>query len=254
VAKNRKPQARAPRSIASRPAVSDSSAKTIPADQAPTIPVENDRQRILAEETYREEIRAQLASSRPVSLAQRVWDILNKPFLLWTLSTILVGLVTWSWASYQAGLQGESVRRTSISRLDIEMAARIADSLDRLEELERDRRNGVRIANRAWVFGTVVEGLNGGREQIYPEYSARRFTSLLIELQRLIGSEDNLSAALVGYRMLAASDSSGSVVSGRYDEADPRVIEHQAAIVDARQIIEERIQLPRWRPPAATAD
>ena len=48
---------------------------------------ESEKQRLLAEETYRLEVRRSLEALAPKkSRAEKIWDKLNSPFVLWLLS------------------------------------------------------------------------------------------------------------------------------------------------------------------------
>ena len=87
---------------------------------------DRDRQRIREEEIYRQEIRAQLArEDEPRKLVNRAWKFLNTPLGLWLLSTVMIGFLTWGYATYQQhrvqALKEAEVRK----KLSLEIVLRV---------------------------------------------------------------------------------------------------------------------------------
>jgi hypothetical protein len=62
----------------------------------------NQRDRIRAEEIYREELRREFEQQRPPkSLGSQIWAVANSSFGIWLLSSVFVGLMVWSWTTIQ---------------------------------------------------------------------------------------------------------------------------------------------------------
>ena len=91
----------------------------------------DEKERIIAEEIFREQIRAQLATANsPKKLYQRLWASRNSAFSLWLLSSIVLAVISWSYA------QWESVHRTqNRAELDyMELVNQAAFTLSELQE------------------------------------------------------------------------------------------------------------------------
>ena len=64
---------------------------------------DQDQERIRQEEIFRQEIRREIAESTPnKTLGEKIWAFLNSPLGLWFLSTIAIGVLTWSFSEWQA--------------------------------------------------------------------------------------------------------------------------------------------------------
>jgi hypothetical protein len=73
---------------------------------------------IRAEEVFREEIRNEIASARrPQQLGRKLWDVLNSSLIIWFLTSIVVGVI--SWKISDAALNRE--RRETLRRLKWEV-------------------------------------------------------------------------------------------------------------------------------------
>lgn len=60
------------------------------------------RDRIRAEEIYRAELRKELEQQQPAkSLGSQLWAVANSSFGIWLLSTVVLGLMVWSWTRIQ---------------------------------------------------------------------------------------------------------------------------------------------------------
>ena len=57
---------------------------------------------------------------------QKAWDFLNSPFALWFLTSIAVGLLTWSYSEWQAVRTHEQENRQQLKALRLELSARTA--------------------------------------------------------------------------------------------------------------------------------
>jgi hypothetical protein len=62
----------------------------------------SERERIRAEEIFREEVRRELEQQRPPkNLQSKVWNFVNTSFGIWLLSSVGLGLLVWSWTLIQ---------------------------------------------------------------------------------------------------------------------------------------------------------
>ena len=91
---------------------------------------QDERERIRAEEIFREEVREQLAATTgPQKLHQRLWASRNSAFTLWLLSSVVLAAISWSYAQWESA---RSLQRRA--ELDYrEFAAQAADAVDELQ-------------------------------------------------------------------------------------------------------------------------
>ena len=170
-------------------------------------------------------VRKELAAKSP---APTTWKgaalkALNSSFGIWFLSTIVIGLVTWSFASYSDYRQAEARKTEAIQKLDTEIAGRLLGARAVVDHMVSRLREGSAFYVRPYVFSEVVNALDmsGGvpRKGVYPELRDRSLRSLLIELRRLASEnqQDDLKAATTAYMSLqshANVGSSGGTVLG----------------------------------------
>lgn len=97
---------------------------------------EKQRTAIRLEEVYREEVRKSLTT--PPTKRERMWVFFNSAFALWALSTIVVGLITWSYSSAQQRNESERESHRLARRLDLELADRLGRFRTHLASLERN--------------------------------------------------------------------------------------------------------------------
>ena len=78
---------------------------------------DDDRERIRQEEIFRAEVRASLAQPTPTKthgVVPVVWDFLNTPVGGWILTSVLAGLIVWTFTtsveSYKAARQERAAR------------------------------------------------------------------------------------------------------------------------------------------------
>jgi hypothetical protein len=138
---------------------------------------EEEKERIRREEIFRAEVRASLDSDSHHP-AEKVWKFLNSPFGLWVLSSILLGLLTWSYSQWQASETDSVKRRDTIKRIDTEIASRL-----------RVAQTMVRAAQTKEQLYMAVIALNGGAAHVhfdfgvFPDLKHRSLRSLLYELK-----------------------------------------------------------------------
>jgi hypothetical protein len=96
---------------------------------------------IRAEEVFREEIRNEIASARrPQQRGRKLWDVLNSSLIIWFLTSIVVGVISWKisdaalnrerretlrrlkWEVYNDGVQFEDAVKRALNRFEYEAA------------------------------------------------------------------------------------------------------------------------------------
>src|ERR1700753_1358863 len=101
-----------------------------------------EKKRILAEETFREKVRQQLR--KPDKKQSTLWMLVNSAFFLWFMSTIIIGLVSFSYTVWDRSR--EEQRRKDEDARAIEREKRLtAKKLD------------AEISNRLYYFGHLLE-------------------------------------------------------------------------------------------------
>lgn len=153
---------------------------------------EQEKNHILIEETYRHEIRRELEGNKNGSNGVKVWAIFNSAFFLWFLSTIIIGLVSFSYASWESKKEKQ--------RKEVEQLA-----LVKRENQLTQRKIDNEIANRLnYVYGVLYEdgivpdpinealialekpAVGNYPVSIFPEYAGRSLHSLLWELLQIL--------------------------------------------------------------------
>ena len=92
------------------------------------------RQRIRAEEIFRDEVRRQLQPAQSTkSTAAAFFSALNKPLALWFLSSVVLTGIGWSYTSWEEKRAVSVHNRTQITKLDIEVYGRLKRASTRLD-------------------------------------------------------------------------------------------------------------------------
>jgi hypothetical protein len=148
---------------------------------------QEEKDRILAEESYRYEVREGLGkqfSSQPRSLS--FWEVLNSAFFLWLLSSVVLGSASFIYTKWETQQDSkhkaheekqefERERARNVRKLDTEIAARLTyfnvlyrtDPSQAILALEDPMRSGYPAS-------------------AFPEFKGRNFHSLLWELIDLV--------------------------------------------------------------------
>ncbi|MBS1744983.1 MAG: hypothetical protein JST21_02310 [Bacteroidetes bacterium] len=104
------------------------------------MPTEIEKSKINVEEIYRDEIRKLLKEQKHRSNV--VWTFLNSGLGIWFLSTIILGLFTYSYNEYKENRKSNAEKETKIKQLDLEIENRISQFWVHLEPLiKRDYKN-----------------------------------------------------------------------------------------------------------------
>jgi hypothetical protein len=161
---------------------------------------EDERNHIRDEEIFRREVRRQLEAEKPTqSRRSRVWKIVNSTFVIWLLSSVVLGLLGWGYSSYQAR-HIEQTQRTEIRRkLIAELTNRTTEASLAISTIR------VKIDHRApdspnFIVSRVLGILDGQDitskspiSAIYPEYQNRSFISLITELEGLVTGDEKIT-------------------------------------------------------------
>jgi hypothetical protein len=145
---------------------------------------EEARQRIRAEEIYREEVRREIGGApRVQSSVSKVLGALNKPLALWFLSSVVLGLIGWAYAQWEEDRAVRAQNRAEIVKLDIEMYGRLQRCSARLA-----------FARDSLGLREAIEMLDEG-SGVFPALDNRSFAGLLLALNWLVPEEEKTDIA-----------------------------------------------------------
>lgn len=221
---------------------------------------DDDKNRITAEEIYREEVRRSLEQAKPPpSKRTRLWTTLNSSFVLWFMSTILVGIISFSYAIWEKTRE-ENRRRDEESR-----------TVEREKRLTT-RKLDAEISNRLYYFSQLLEIEKNGLSvkpilaldnpstaeypiNVFPEFEKRNLQSLLWELIQVV--PDNERPHIEKAYEQAKTFSSLSLLERRIkamvdSEAKPSMFELSGITVEDTMNKSERyanFNLERWGKP-----
>lgn len=147
------------------------------------------RERIRAEEIFRQTVKEELADGAAGARATTLLDRLNQPITLWFLSSIVLGAISFAYAHWEGARVAAATRQVEITKLDVEISGRIKRSTRRLESA----RNHVGLRE-------AVQMLDEG-SGVFPELGDRSFDGILLALSWLVpeGERDALEAARHSY-------------------------------------------------------
>jgi hypothetical protein len=167
---------------------------------------DDDRARVRAEEIFRSEVRSQLANRERPSRGARLLEFLNQPVILWLLSSVVVGLISWQYTRWEERQAQQRQIQAEVRNLDLEIHGRLRRAADRL--LNARNVVGVREAIR------MLDEPSG----MFVDLGQRNMENLLVSLVWLIpeGETASLEAARTGYQdlqQIAARPEEGQDVS-----------------------------------------
>lgn len=213
---------------------------------------EDDKKRIREEEIYRQEIRRQLEGEKPTpSRRLRLWEAVNKPFVLWSLSTILVGLISLAYTTREAQKKEQSQKKDAINKIDLEISNRIGGSLKYLDKLPQDGQPPDPDDMFQAVFSYLDNNKGFYAAILYPEYKDTGFQALVTDLKGRVSVDEqqNLDKALKAYDDLKTSGMEPYNVNT--NRAKPTTTEElkvsAEAIERAKGLIRKDIMIPRWK-------
>jgi hypothetical protein len=162
----------------------------------------SDKKRIRKEEIFRKEVQRKLDDEKPSpSRKKRIWDLLNSSFVLWFLSTLVIGLFGWMYSNYQERAKADNQKKELIRKLDTEINNRLQDTNYYLYGLKATAGNkntsDLPILSPISVFERTIKRLDGIEAEsnrplvgVYPEYKERGFVSLVIELKSVVEEDE----------------------------------------------------------------
>lgn len=149
-----------------------------------------DKERIRAEEIFRDEVRRKIeADEAKKSPQDNLWSILNSSFAVWFLSSVVLAGITAAFAKYQKSHSARAQKSDIQRRLQTEISSRIAEGLIAMRlEIKR-----IDNGQTYWASDMYREAAfyldNEVRDNtkvldfsIYPEYRFRKLRSLLFEM------------------------------------------------------------------------
>lgn len=194
---------------------------------------EEEKSKIKAEEIFRDELRK---SSEPDKKGG-FWKGLNSPFIIWCLSTVLIGLFTYFFNEYKETQKAVGERESKIDQLDLEIESRISQFWVHLDPLvnHRDSTLPLKTGISYDSVKTLWEAFKNPPTfnpklvtAIYKDYETRTTTSLMIELLALL--EEKYDISIKPQR--ASSDRSQSIVL-KPENGDPKKYAEIRKIKDA---------------------
>ena len=203
---------------------------------------EDEKVRIRLEEVFRDEIREELKTAKTKTWRNRALGFLNSALGIWLLSSVALGLVTWTYARWTETVTKARENREAVEKLDIEIAARI----QRLQSFLVDGRSNVTyfVALVSLDNPSAIDKLS---PVVFPEFARRGLRSLLWELHTRVPKTERaeVAAALkvaeqLSLRGAAALRFLDSPDRGEDAPADPKEIE------ETKRLIASSLSQPRW--------
>jgi len=228
-----------------------------------------ERQRLRAEEIFRQEVRRDIeARVQDRSRRAKFWHALNTPFVLWVLSSIVVGSFGWAFSTFQASRDEKARNLELVRKLDTEIANRIQAALSSLAALEEEIKASNLICDDRFIFEFALGALDSRRAKsnelevkrlppgydidtgIYPEFRERTFPSLIAELQWAISSSERsqLTRSISAYRTLQVRAGGGGMEPGYVAKRSQEQIAGMLKITkEASELVRTQIKLERWK-------
>ncbi len=119
----------------------------------------------------------------PTSTSKRVVSFLNSSLGLWVLSTIFIGLITFTYQTWCMHSKAEHDKNVQIYNLETEISRRIYVFNKRLEELSN---LDTGVGDYASKIEKAIKKVNSNDCYIFNEYRKRKLSTLLYELYVLL--------------------------------------------------------------------
>jgi len=193
--------------------------------------LEEEKNRIRAEEIFRYEVRREIEARRPKdSGGKRLWSLVNSTFGVWLLSSVVLGGLTFAYTMYQQQSAEKMRKAQAERRLKEEISGRVSNGLATMRQNGRRIERGEQGRTMVAVYNEAISFLNNRVTydsysydfSTYPEYKERNFQSLTIELGTLAG-QSRLAALRASYDQLADLS----------DEAEKETVFHKDTSLDA---------------------
>jgi hypothetical protein len=201
-----------------------------------------ERAAIEAQEIFRHEVRLGIQgrhTTRP-GFWRRLADFLERPIILWLLSTVVVGAVTFFYDQSVKRRSAEAGRVERIRDLDIEIAARLR-SLDLLRKGGRDaegRQLKAMLLLSVSDFGPLA---NMAQSESKQSAARRSLASLLWELESLVPAPEKEDVA----QALVIAETINTIVSDNFMAMAQQ--EDLEVIADIAPLADKINGLKRWR-------
>jgi hypothetical protein len=212
---------------------------------------EEEKTRIRAEEVFRAEICRDLEKDRPSKHGwERVWELANSSFVLWLLSSVVLSGVTAVYSCRKENLEAETRRSERAKKLDTEIINRIFYALSQAQtdqdlivnKGEKYRPTDI-YNNKCYYLDNKFMRLTGNPNDFstVPEYSARGFRSLILELRTLVDARElpSLNEALRAYGELTK-------LASMPPEEDYTQEESLAAATRSTTLLRHKLINARW--------
>src|ERR1041385_5335189 len=122
---------------------------------------EDEQMRIREEEIFRSEVQQQLKQdtlSNKKTL--KLWRALNTPFVLWLLSSLLLGSLSWVYSYLHTHNQQRQERAELHQKLDEELQFRMDMALSALEGMKKEVEQGNKFYSQAEIYSIVLKKLD----------------------------------------------------------------------------------------------
>jgi hypothetical protein len=203
---------------------------------------EEEKAHIRLEEVFREELREELKTAKAETWRKRALAFFNSALGIWLLSSVALGLVTWTYTRWTETLAKARENREAVEKLDIEIAARI----QRFESFVVDGSRNVTyfIALISLDNPSAIDKVS---PVVFPEFHRRGLRSLLWELYTRVpvSERPGVAAALkvadrLSLRSAAVIHYIDSPRGGEDAPVDPKEIE------ETKSLIASSLWQPRW--------
>lgn len=188
---------------------------------------DDDRARVRAEEIFRAEIRSRLENKQPPGRGARLLGFLNQPVILWLLSSVVVGLISWQYTRWEERQSQQRQAQAEIRNLDLEIRGRLQRAAGRLSSAKN--MVGVRETIR------MLDEPSG----MFVELGQRNMENLLVSLTWLLpeGQATALDGARTGYRDLQR-------IAAQPEESQDI---NQTIELVRTKYLDDRFAIRRWR-------
>jgi hypothetical protein len=143
----------------------------------------DDKKRIRAEEIFREEVRREVSRKKEAGIL----SFLNSSLGIWLLSTIVVGVFSWSYTVWKESRSHAQESQEKIRRLDTEIAGRVRFLEGYLPSVKK--------REDFWLALWAVDQPGDSRLSVtvFPEYHSRGLTALMWELRSNLPASESAS-------------------------------------------------------------
>jgi hypothetical protein len=133
------------------------------------------------------------SAQEPQPKREIIWKIVNSAFVIWFLSTIVVGITTWSYSNWQEQQRGDRELNQKIQRLDAEISYRFDVSNQSRPEYPDDTFVIALCYSPIHVEQQSKPLVNNSSEAqwqtdryVFPEFKDRSLFSLMWELEQIV--------------------------------------------------------------------